>query len=828
MINKLILVGFIPLLKKGVKEIDLDLSDILNILLGRNGFGKTTLLGQFSPLPPDNADYAPDGYKEWWYKDDRGTFILKSKTGKNSHHEFIFNGTNLNQGNTLLVQRELVKTYFKITPNINNVLTGLDVRDLFTTLSTAKRKEFLMAVNPNDTSYALKIFEKLKSNYNTIKGGLRTQRQRLVTEEGRMNQMASLSTEDLQKEIQQMDGQLRNALYIHGQLSQIEYQDLAPLKHSINNIISQLLGNNPRIKHTKSHYLQRKERLLRDLDDRNKLSTKLSAVLGEVTTQLQGFNVEGLDLSGLQSRLDMILDSIHVYEEEIKTCESFFINHDYFHRNKLYSSKAILHQGLELIDQIQMVYRTTDKEITSEGFRVKEQKLVHLKNEYNNIEQEIVQLNHTLSHFSKAQLINCPECKTDFKLGFEKFDVNKITAKRDNLAERSVELSKEIKRYEEYIESNTDWYSSMSVLMRYLKRSHFSEDLIDLIKEYDVGKRDPAVLIECIRRSISLNELKIQTNRLREESTQLIAQIKFLQSNDVAALFQRAEDVERELAITQRSIGRIVTELAEVNNLIDVIVTDELLRDQLEILIDEITEKVNNNGKYQLKIKVEEIVNELSPRKDQLISSLIRAQSLHSVIDSIKENIADMEKKEKHLLLLMDGLSPVKGLIGYLMNDFLKAVIGNINAIIQPVWSGRLVVLNCEASKSDDDSVDLNYQFPVISGDSNKPNKDIGNCSGGEREIINLAFRLTILRYLGNHCPVPLIMDEVGVNFDELHRRNFCNFIASLLRTDKVRQLVMVSHYINQFGMFADANIIALNVEGLSVPAEVNKKSRIR
>ena len=201
MITKLIIKNYTPLVKKGVSYVELDTKEIFNIILGRNGFGKTSLLRELTPFPPDNADYQPGGYKEVHVVVGKDAFILRSTTGKSSEHHFILNGKNLNEGNTLLVQRELVKIHFGVTSGIKDVITGLDVRDLFTTLSAPRRKDFLMAVNPNDTTYALKVFDKLKSNLNAIKGGLKTQRQRLVVEEGRLSQLAGMEPDKLQQEI---------------------------------------------------------------------------------------------------------------------------------------------------------------------------------------------------------------------------------------------------------------------------------------------------------------------------------------------------------------------------------------------------------------------------------------------------------------------------------------------------------------------------------------------------------------------------------------------------------------------------------------------------
>ncbi|QDB70304.1 putative SbcC [Aeromonas phage CF8] len=826
MIVGLTLKNYNPLLKKGVSIVELDTRELFNIILGRNGFGKTSLLREISPFPPDNADYAQGGYKEWRYKDDRGTFVLKSSTGKSSNHEFIFNGKNLNEGNTLLVQRELVKIHFGLTPNIKNVLTGLDVRDLFTTMSAARRKDFLMSVNPNDTSYALKIFDKLKNNYNAIKGGLKTQRQRLVVEEGRMTQLASMNVDELQKEINLMDEQLKNALLIHGSLANVDREDILPLKEKINDIISRLLASNPEIKFTKGQYIQQREQKLVWLDRCTKMNAKLSTILGEITTQLQGVDNGTDNLEGYELRLKQVLDLLDLYTQELEETSLFFDNHREF---KAFNNVNLMTKhGHELIDQIQMVSRARDPDVSSTSFVKAQEQLTHLRNEHNTIENDIKAINHQLAHFNNAEAIACPACDNEFKLGFERFDKAGLEERREVCVKRSVTLCENIKTLESYIEVNEDWYHSMSGLMRFIKRQHESLELLDLVQVYQIGKKDTGMLVECIRRSLRWFELEKQTHQLSDESQQLQAQIKFLRSSDIAGLFQRAEDTERELAITQRQIQHARDEIAKIDEHINLIIEHEALRDQLDMLIEEIKEKVENNGKFLIKTRVEEVINEISPRKDQLISGLIRAQSLHSVIDSIKENIIDLERREKHTLLLMEGLSPVKGLIGYLMNDFLKAVVGNVNAIIHPIWSNRLHVLNCETSKTDDDSVDLNYQFPVISGDSDKTNKDIGDCSGGEREIINFAFRVVLLRYLGKHCGLPLIMDEVGVAFDELHRGRFSSWLSEQLRMDKLGQIFMVSHYIAQFGAYHDANVIALNTEGLSVGLTTNTRSVFR
>lgn len=827
MITGLVVKNFTPLLQKGTGYVELNVKDfVLNIVLGRNGFGKTSLLKLVTPMPPDNADFGTDGYKEWRYVDERGTFILKGTTGKSSVHEFIHNGKNLNEGKTLLVQKELVKIHFGITQQIANVLTGLDVRDLFTTLSASRRKEFLMSVNPNDTSYALKIFEKLKSNYNTIRGGLKNQRQRLVVEEGRLTQLASMDPVELEQEIAKLDSQIKSALVLHGELTSVQQHDISELKTEINSIISRLIGNNSLIKGTKGYYLERREFNLKRLVSRTTLITKLSTLHSEITQQLQGIDLSSQNLDGYKSRSVMIERTLDKLKNDLESTELFFVGQEFF-QNGFYRDEDLLTNGHELMEQLRLVHKARDPEATGTKFRQASDNLVITTNQLSNVNNDITQINHQLEHYNKADTVECPDCESKFKIGYETFNPAQLSSLRDDKVIERDRLKKVIEGLTDYVENNEEWYSSMTAYHRYLKRLREPVKLIEMTNHYNVGKTDIQVLLESIRRSMEIDVLVKQIEQLENEHQQLTVQIKFLENSDTTTLFARAEEIDLELGMSQRELYRINQELKHIESALDAIATDDVLRDRLAQAMDEIQFKLAENGKYRVKLKIEQAIDELSPQKDQLIGNLIRAKSLNSVIESMKENITDLEKREKHTLLLMDGLSPVKGLIGYLMNDFLKAVVGNINAIIQQVWTTRLRVLNCSTSKTDDD-VDLSYTFPVLVGDSDKPNKDIGLCSGGEREIINFAFRVVILRYKGSKCGVPLLMDEVGVALDELHKGRFYSWVEEQYRLDTLPKTFMISHNYAQFASNHDANFIALNVEGLNVPANMNKHSIIR
>jgi len=675
--------------------------------------------------------------------------------------------------------------------------------------------------------WSKQVCYRLKSNYNSLKGGLKQQRQRLVVEEGRLKQLASLDPEQLQIEIRQLDDQIKNALIIHGALSSVEYTDLNNIKQQIGNITSSLIGNNNRVKFPKSTLLKSKESLYGTLDYYRKMETKLSTMLAELTSQLSGIDMSNNNLDGYRQMLDMNIKNTDVYLEELNSLKVKYQSHDLFSQTGIYCDPNFHRIADTLIGYLHGIEKAIDKEITSARYSAKKVQLIEVTNELDNVSRKINDIRHTLTHFNKAESVDCPKCTHKFKVGFENISPARMQEQLNVLEERKVELTKQCDELKDYIHSNEGWFDSMSSLMKYAQRTDFAAEIVKIIQEYRVGKTDIGVLIDLVRSTMVYGDVNKTLETLGQEKVNIEKQIKFLESSDVETLFKRSEYVERELSTAQRSITRILREVSDIDDQLDLIELDSQQRNRLRILLDELKTSFDGNSKYKVKLRVEEVIQELGPRKDTLSGNLIRAQSLNAVIESIKENIADMERREKHTQLLMEGLSPVKGLIGYLMNDFLKSVIANVNAIIQPIWTNRLHVMNCSTSKSEED-VDLNYNFPVLSGDSDKQNKDIGECSGGEREIINFAFRLVLRRYLGDRCSLPLMMDEVGVAFDELHRGRFCAYIAEQLRLDKLPQVFMISHYINQFGVFNDANVIALNTEGLTIPVKVNGKSKIK
>lgn len=829
MLTQAIFKNYVPLKKKGVNSIVLNRTMLFNIILGRNGYGKTSLLRELNPFPPDNADYEEGGYKEVHYKINNDFFKLISETGKKSAHWFYLNGVNLNEGNTLLVQRDLVKQYFGITTEVRNVLTGIDRGDSFSLLSAQKRKSVLMEINPNNTSYGVKIYEKARIAHNQTKGALKHQRQRLAVEEKRQVELKAMSKDEFQEEISRLDSLIQNALILHGSLQGITDPEIKPVIAKLGDIASRLLGNSDKTLHTRSHYIQLIERTQSFIIRDKTRIDGIQALLTDITNKINNFDIpEGMDLKRYEEKIEEVGEELTRIAKEREENLLIIERVDFFSNNTWEVPEYKTDFG-DFLTALQSVEITEDKDLTSQGYVLHVSKLEEIRTVLKGLEEDIRSQTHKLKHYESADSVACPECDHKFKIGFEKIDPEKIRASIAALTENFEKNKAEELRLANFIENNEGWYVTMNNLMRVVRYTKEPRFFLDMIREYNIGKVSQSVIQNVLKNVKAVLVLNEQQDTAIARQTTLKAQYALLSESDIRSLQAQFDELSIELGYTQKRMRIRTKDIESFTRSIETIDGDNLLADAYLAELDNLMDLLQQKGKFKIKQKVIEMLGVFTPQKERLVMDLIRAESLSSVIHSIEEQVAELEKREKHLKIIMDNLSPVKGVIGEMMIDFLNSVCANVNAAIEPIWTDSLKLQSCHIEEDGDD-IDLDYKFPVLTGLGDKPNEDIRKCSGGEREIIDFMMRRVLHRYVGDRSGIPLIMDEIGITFDELHRGRFIGYINEQLRLDLLPQTFMISHYVNQYGAFnnKDINIIALNTKGLNVPEELNLNTAIQ
>lgn len=825
MITELRLKNNVGLLTKGTRSVELTLKELVNIFMGRNGYGKTSILKECHPLPPDNADYAKGGYKYVrWEVSESEFYILESHTGTSSTHSFKKNGVEeLNTGGTLTVQKDLCREYFGLTPLLVRYMSGTKVNDLFTMLSTAARKQIIMDMYPNDTRYALTVYNKIKAELRNCQGAIKNQHKRLAEENQRKQQLMETSLPELEAKIESLDSRIKEAMVLSGALSHatdVGEELHNQIKRFINLTRDLVLGGVTSIEGP-TVLVKKREQYRRILSNTQTKVTYRRSRIAELMETLSGVNYVTETPEVLEGQRDA-LQLVQAQDTQLHDDSKRIVDHTF---GELTDAHVDLIVGAcsAVIPLLEQVVIASNEKITLLGYKVWLERLEEVNSQGRNLKHQVETLQHDLKHFDMAEDQKCPECKHEFKPGF---DLKDIEFKRKELVTLNEQLRRAVvekRELEAKLSLDEEFFSTMSKVVstcRYLDDGDFT--LLNIMKNHRVGYRDTDTLINGMKALMVYRE-KREVIKLHDAEIQsLTVRIDALRRNDISELTRQLTEMEALLASEENTLRNFSVKINDIESKLEEMQSRDTKIQILETLRADILEGFQEQGRYILRQATDSAIAEWVPTKDQQMQMLIRGRSAESVIRSIEEDIERLEVRCKKLQLLQDTICPNKGMIGKLMSDFIKTITGNMNAIIRDVFTTPLYILPCVDKKGD-----LSYRFPVINSVDGKPSKDVSDCSGGEQDIINLAFRMVLMRYAVQNR-FPLVLDEVGTKLDAYHQQRLFDYILNISTSGDIYQILMVSHFFAHTSMFKKANVVALNSEGITVPADANRNAKFK
>lgn len=820
MLLRIVLKKYIPLLSSGISEVDLNTNHHINMFISLNGAGKSSVLKEANPINPDKSNYKEGGskYTEWKFN---GNHIkLLSEPYKSDGHSFILNGKELNTNGTGQVQSNLVLTHFRLDNSLNKVLNGLRVSDLFTVMRPAQRKDVLMQIYPNDTEYALGVYNKLKAERNNLKGAIRNQVLRYTEENSKLQSINECSTEDLENRIKEIEIELRQSLLVRGGLANITVDpDLTAKINDFEYSVDRLAVNRlSGVLFTQQETASAIETVTNFLRMHQEQANVIKRVIAEHASSLEGLEEFLANPEVFKTQSNIINGDLKTVNDSINDYMSVLSRYSVFN-NPDVNLDHLVDVTKEFGGYLNRVVTASDSNLTGgvyKGYITLSEKLTV---ELHQLERTLDEVTHKLNHYDKADPIECPDCKHEFKLGITAKELDDLRITKDHLTRRVTTTRNEIERLSTLIENDAEWYNSMNQLFGFIRANGHVTCLALLIKEYSVGKIHNTSLLNALEAHTELNKLLTHKEGLLKEQNLLEARLELLDRNNILDVAIYVASTEKELVEENNLITHYTNKLESLKRTMKDIVSHKRDVTRLREMRVTILQELNNKGLVDLRTRIDERIALLGSAKDEHMTSIIKGRSLSAVVTSISDDITRLKRRLKLVEIAMDALCPNKGIIGELMSDFLKAVTANMNAIFKEVWNTPLYLLPCNKSNGD-----LTYKFPVIVGEG-EPNPDIADTSAGEQEIINWAFREVISKY--HPIPYPSFMDEVGVNLDEIKRTRFFNYVEELTRSGTPRQMFIVSHYIAANGVFKNPNIIALRYEGLTLPGVVNEHSTI-
>jgi len=821
-VNKMIytyiaLHGFKRLMLNQINHFTMTLNNPMQVIIGKNGSGKSSILQQLTPLPPDNKDFIKLGSKEIHILHNQSKYVLKSIFNPSQKHSFIQDELELNEGGTITVQRELVKEHFGITNDIHSLILG---EESFTDMSPAKRKEWLLKLCDNNYDYAVSVYLKLKKKHRDINGALEVSKKKLLSE--------------IEKELKSEEEiKLKNEIHsLHDFLSHL-LEHRKPLEidqEQINLVYNENLSQPNKLTY---RYLQINDELLGYQSvnsDTIKLAIdKLNIKLIQIQTKL---DIHHKTHETLESKIRVLRqtesETLASLQEAILTLSKRLKEHEasMFHVTENYRPEEALNMFLmlknELIDLMMSIPDNSEKQYSSEQLKLKEtelseliinkQKLIEKKQNISN------QLKHMNEHKDNPNA-ECPKCNHRFSLEYNATKYSELEQRLESI-EIHIEktLDPKIKTIESYLQACREY----GQLYRQFHKTMTSVTILKPYWEY------------LIEHTAITHEAKTKIHLLNHIEQELNEQIKYKQTvneyNEKKKLHHSLKDVgNTDLNEAAKQFESILIQINDETNLqVKLMKRKEKLVNLLKvhdqfIEVKQNIEKNLNKQDFIYKENIELIRREtlnslikvLQSELAEKESILFKSSMQKNIIEHIQRQITELEKEEKALSILVKTISPTEGLIAEGLYGFIRSFVRQMNTFIESVWNYPLEILPCQFDESE--TVDLDYKFPLRVNSQTIPIPDISKGSKGMLEIINIVFKIIAMRCL-NLSNTALILDEPGTALDHEHRNLFILLIKSLMEQQTFKQIFLVSHFFEQYSFLSNTNLCVLSQDNVLIP----------
>lgn len=805
-----------------IEEIEITPFNKIQLLLGTNGSGKSSLLSQITPLPASHQDYHKGGYKIIEILHNNSRYELKSLfTLEGNRYHFIKDGVELNDGLTATTFRELVRQQFRITQDVQDVLTGATT---FSGMSVADRRSWLTRISDCDYTYAIQYFSRLKERHRDMVGAIKLQQARLVQEKSKL-----LTSEEEDKVRYEMD--ILNSYFetLLSRKSPIK-TSVVDIRASISSLESDIGGlvKDYRSFHRVFGNLEGytdKEGMESDLiesraHERN-LEIQIEKLCETIESQdsiLESLkNVNVADIGDIDARIDKELEEVTNLRNQNRL--GLYFSDPQTALNSVNSvSENLSYISIELVEN-------ADKRFSRDNYiqALELSKALEVRHNALLQTQAVTEARiKELEHFRDHNQLECPKCTHVWSKGFDSIQyaiaIDNLSAIRSEIAKCESDLE-DANRNTEAIRAYLEVYRS------YASTSKAFTDLNPLwsyLTETSIIFNEPRKIIqivETLKGDLAIAVKLDAAEKRLKESMGIKKALHNSQESNVASFIAHSEslhtqlyELNAQLQIAKHKCSRLISYREAVKQMESIAFKLQNHTQQVE---DKVQELLEAQRMQALNEAIQLVQIELSNR-EQLIA---KADVQHGIINSIQEQILDLTENAKLLKIALDELSPSQGLIAKGLTGFINHFVAQMNLFIKNVWLYPMEIM--PILPDEDDGVELDYKFQIsVNGDTENPVPDVIKGSAGMREIIDLAFKVVSMMYLGLE-KAPLILDEFGSKLDAAHRQSVQVGIANMINTCEFSQIFIVSHYENAYGSLKNADICVLHPANVEMPKDM-------
>lgn len=814
----------------GIETITYTPEKDIQIIIGTNGSGKSTLMNELNPLPPRTEDMLLGGYKTFTAEDQGTKYKLHSSYEKHNRHSFIRYTPEgleeeLNPGGTATAQKTLIERIFNVNYDIMKILVG---RTLFTEMAPIKRRDWILKLSGNDLDFAMKLFGSVKQAHREAQTIEKHNTKRLaeetadIADKERINELET-SVKRLTEELQIIMGQKENNI-----------PSFATIRVEMDTLLREFESCNAEVM---TLHLVKPPHLLTVPNNSNALELYISSSEARVTSANEQLEI-------LYKDKDKIVDALEALAAsgvgEIAELEK--VNGQYNKEFTKLVSRNVVYESVKgqnisnlmgafssiqpmLTEIFSTMFDNTSMFFTKAKLLEKRAEVQGLNLSIGSMKERQTKLHHQIDHYNQSHDINCPKCDFAFRPGMGGFDVELAKQEVIEIGENIVKAQTNLAEANDYIERAQEYSTQIRTLKHLIENNTLLEPLWTLLTEEGLYKVSPISHLPSLQRfghglteceMIADLEKKIEMNKVVLENAKRLTSTQDIYNgesvvrleNRIAAAIDYISHHKSLVESTKRYLKEIVRAEECSTRAVEI-------RNRLVEKYDLLMSSIKNRSLSELANKKQITLANSNNALNQIARHGAVVEELTRERDKAKDNTADYAA-------VMKAISPVDGLISRYIQNFVDVFIADVNAIIAQIWTSNLEVMSCGV-----DSTDVTCKFPLSIDNGYLVTPDISECSDGQRDIINFAFRMVVGKYL-HLKEFPLYVDELAPTLDETHRPRLTRYLSGIMEAGIYDQMFMISHYNATHNAFGNTETLMMDSRNIiTIPKEYNKHVKI-
>lgn len=818
-IDKLILQGYTRVAQNTISKIEIDFTKHMQIILGSNGSGKSSLLEQLSLLPPQTSnEFSKGGRKEAHCTHEGSSYIAISDYGEHAGHYLAKDGVVLNNWGTAQVQKLLLEEHLGITQEIFDVQSNAKK---FINMSPIERRDWVMKLSKINIDPLMHKYVVAKNAQKEAKTYLKRITDRLKIES------KNLVSEQTLSELNTQHKDLKDEFNFYSQFSE-EMQvssniDLSQRSQELIDMMEWVMGIYPDIPQSLI------EQGAKNPDQLRHLHTQYKARIDMLTEHHQKAMNELKDINKIAEAkakleevgVDQSITKLTQLETEMAAYVHALARYDYKVEGNPHTAKNDFLRILpDLKKQIFELPSNDNYSYNTQAMEEAKAREHGIANRIAALRKDVYQKEHDVKHIDEAEDLNCPQCSYIYKKGVQPGDKERLLRELANVNQQLEDLEKQHTTLTDFMKDCSGFMEQIRSIYRTMSLTPSNEGLWVEVRKLEIFK-NPGFDAICLLDS-HLECLDLACGYF-----------------DVVALYGKEQDIYKKALENQGIVNEANTkDIAKIDELVFGL-TDEISSlttglktidfcskaieraeqhiEKIGMLFEEFNKgyiiELENDRANFIKDSKFNIMKEINTVEQELEQARVKSMIYKDI-----ENEYDKAKSEyEDYTVIVNNLSPNTGLIADIMNDSINIFVENLNNVINAVWTTDLKVKPCVNKRND-----LDWKFPVeVAGGLIRP--DISKTSTSQKDIINLGFQLIVSQQFGA-ADYPLYLDELGSSMDEQHRINMMQVLSELVETNQCSQLFLVSHFAALHEQFNNSEIMVVNTKNiLNMPRTYNK-----